>query len=217
LFFVRKSSRRLKGTIKSKPNCIPSPRYVYLNHCLFECAIDFEQEIGCAVVITERQFILSSLFETPNNETSSCWKICVGCGAQVITRIRASCRRASTASATLLGQLSIKNMDSSPANSPRVRSSLGLGRQTIQMYSGKVSASRYRFARDFKMKSLPTHRPGFFSCPRTEGVIMDPKVFPSVSVCDCCVFHCPNFNPGQDLAFGIVSERQMTSWCFMRL
>jgi hypothetical protein len=39
------------------------PPDIHLNHRLFECLIDLEQEIGSALVIIETQFILSSPFE----------------------------------------------------------------------------------------------------------------------------------------------------------
>jgi hypothetical protein len=48
-------------------------------------------------------------------------------------------------------------------------------------------------------------------------VITGPNVFPSVSACHCCAFRRLSFNTRQDLAFGILSERQMTSSGLRRL
>jgi hypothetical protein len=63
LFFMKKNSIRLGASIRSKSNCLKSPSDVRLNHCLLECPIDLEQEIGCTLVIAERQFILFWSFE----------------------------------------------------------------------------------------------------------------------------------------------------------
>jgi hypothetical protein len=54
IFLHVKNSIQFGTRCKFKSGCLKRPPGVRLNHCLFECPIDFEQEIGCVLVIIER-------------------------------------------------------------------------------------------------------------------------------------------------------------------